>query len=69
MSEEYNELEFRITLRCGNRLTPLSIADALIGYIMDSTRPSDRKWDNIRIIGEALLSMYQGYEKSKELQE
>ena len=74
MNEDKKYEPIAITLEVGSRATALAITDALIDYCQRergfySVEGTDAAFEDIRIIGEALLSVYRSYKRGEEMRE
>lgn len=74
MNEDKKYEPLKITIEVGERVTALTIADALIHYLQDergskyfAVEAMDSAYEDIRMIGEALLSVYRSYKRAEEL--
>jgi hypothetical protein len=60
--------DYSLRLKLGDKDTPLAIADALIEYFgRKHTNLDGEAMENLRVVGEALLSEYKRIEKIREL--
>ena len=74
MNEDKKYEPLKITLEVGGRPTALAIADALIDYCQHergfcSVEGTDAAYEDVRMIGEALLSVYRSYKRVNEVRE
>lgn len=74
MNEDKKYEPLEITLRVGERINALTITDALIQYLQGersstyfAVEGKDAAYEDIRMIGEALLSVYRSYKRAEEL--
>lgn len=78
MNEEKTYEPKKIEIEVGRHVDALSIADGIIHYLKDA-RSGDRfimsfeeeadAYEDIRMIGEALLSVYEAYQRAIEIRE
>ena len=78
MNEDKPYEPIKIEIEVGTYVDALSIADGIIHYLKDA-RSGDRfimsfeeeadAYEDIRMIGEALLSVYQAYRRAIEVRE
>lgn len=78
MDEQKTYEPIKIEIEVGSRVNALTIADGIINYlgtwrrenpyIMSETQELDM-YEGIRMIGEALLSVYKTYERHKQFEE
>ena len=74
MNEDKKYEPLKITLEVGGRASALAITDALIDYCQHergffSVEGTNAAFEDIRIIGEALLSVYRSYKRANKLRE
>lgn len=74
MNEDKKYEPLKITLKVGERINALTITDALIQYLRDERESKyfavegmDAAYEDARMIGEALLSVYRSYKRAEEL--
>ena len=78
MNEDKTYEPKKIEIEVGEHITPLTIADGIILFLKDA-RSGDRfimsfeeeadAYEDIRMIGEALLSVYKAYQRAIEIRE
>ena len=78
MNEDKTYEPIKIEIEVGKYRDALSIADGIIHWLME-TRSADRlimsieeesdAYEDIRMIGEALLSVYKSYQRAVEIRE